>query len=70
MGARRGLCRLRVLAAVCFAVAVMAGVTDRVVAATETPLAQAFTTTCPHPLDHLRLPTWTPTELELHTASW
>jgi hypothetical protein len=66
VNARTGVCLFKVLTAVCFAIAVMAGVTDRVVAATQTPLAQPLAASCPHPLDDLRLPTWKPTELELH----
>jgi hypothetical protein len=51
MGTRADVCLLKVLAAVCLAIGVMAGVADRVVAATQS---------CPHPQ------MWKPRELELH----
>jgi hypothetical protein len=41
--------RFKVLAAVCSAVAVVAGVTNRAVAATQAPSAQASATSCLHP---------------------
>jgi hypothetical protein len=60
MGARRVLCLLKVLAAVCFAIVVMA---DHVVIATQTSSAQA--SSCPHHLDEDGVPIWKPTKLEL-----
>jgi hypothetical protein len=60
MGARTGSCLLKTLTAVCFAILMMAVVPDRVVAAKQSPSAQASTARCPHPL------LWRPTERELH----
>lgn len=42
---------LGTLAAVYFAIAVMAAVSNRAIAATETPSADTSTTSCPHQLD-------------------
>jgi uncharacterized protein YjbI with pentapeptide repeats len=66
MGVRTGLCLLKMLAAVCFAIAIMAVVSERILAATQTPSAQASTTSCLHPLDEHGRPMWKPTLLELH----
>ena len=60
LGARTGWRLLNVLAAACFAIAVVAGVPDRVVAATQTPSSQALPMRCPHSDG------WRPTDLELH----
>jgi uncharacterized protein YjbI with pentapeptide repeats len=57
-----------VLAAVCFAIVVMTGVPDRVVAAAQTSSAQKATTSCPHARDKYGNLRWTPTEPELVLA--
>ena len=43
--------RLKTLPTVCFAIAIMASVSDRVFAVPQTPPTQTSTTSCPHPLD-------------------
>ncbi len=53
------------LAAVCFAIAVMTSVSNRAIAATETPLAATSTTSCPHQLDKDGKQ-WKPADSELH----
>jgi uncharacterized protein YjbI with pentapeptide repeats len=58
MGARTGSCLLNVLAAVCFAIVIMAVVRDRILAATQMSSAQALS--CSHPRE------WKSTDLELH----
>ena len=61
MGARIGSCLLKVLAAVCFAIVIMAVVSDRILAATQMSRdAQIQISNCPHPRE------WQPTDLELH----
>jgi len=65
MGACKVLRLLGTLAAVCFAIAVMASVTSRAIAATETPSAETSTTSCPHQLDKDGK-RWKPAESELH----
>ncbi len=57
---------VRTIAAVCFAIAVMAGVSNCAVAATETPSADTSETSCPHPLDKDGNRLWKPTDSELH----
>jgi hypothetical protein len=54
------------LGAVCFAIAVMASVGNRVIAATETPLADTSATSCPHQLDRDGNRLWKPTDSDLH----
>lgn len=66
MSACTGSRLLKWLAAVCFAIAVMVGVTDGVIGAAETQPAQASAISCPHPLDKDGNRLWKPTELDVH----
>ena len=67
MGASAVSRLLGTLAAVCFAIAVMASVSNRAIAATETPSASTSATSCPHPKDGERFaPSWRPSDSDLH----
>ena len=57
---------VRTIAAVCFAIAVMASVSNRAIAATETPLADTSATSCPHQLDKDGMRLWKPADSDLH----
>jgi hypothetical protein len=54
---------LKVLAAVCFAILVMAGVADRVIAAAQPSLVGSVRTSCNHPVGELGQSGWKSTEL-------
>ena len=57
---------LGTLALVSFAIAVMASVSNRAIAATETPSADTPTTSCPHQLDKDGKRLWKPSDSDLH----
>lgn len=58
--------RLRTLPKVCLAIAMMASVGDRVIAAAQTTSVQTSAMICPHPLDKDGNRLWKPTDADLH----
>jgi hypothetical protein len=57
---------LKAVLAVLFAIAISERVSDRVIAATQTPPVPTSTTSCPHQLDKDGNRLWKPTDADLH----